>query len=178
MSDTNDWDGSLHAVTADPEASYVLGFSPPGDPNGQYYALQVKIPEESGYRLESRTGYFAAKNPRETAQQHIERIAMSRDEMSEFRTTLAVSQNQGTIHVTIAVNAKGLKFPEKDGRRVEELTFLTVLEDADGHFVAGQQSVMDMALTSGTLAEKRQKGIQAATSFAVPQSIMHSVKFF
>jgi VWFA-related protein len=95
MSDTNDWDGSLHAVTADPEVSYVLGFSPPGDPNDQYHALQVKIPGESGYRVESRTGYFAAKNPSETAQQHIERIAMSRDEMSEFPTTLAVSQNQG-----------------------------------------------------------------------------------
>jgi hypothetical protein len=42
--------------------------------------------------------------------------------------------------------------------------------------VAGQQSVMDMALTSGTLAEKRQKGIQAATSFAVPHSGSYRVR--
>jgi VWFA-related protein len=173
---TNDWSGAVQAVVADPEISYALGFSPPGDPNGQYHPLKVKIRGGRGYRVASRTGYFADKAARETAQHHIDRIAMSHDEMREFPAALAVSQSQATLHVAIAVDAKGLKFPEKEGRRVEELTFLTVVEDEEGNFVAGQQSVMDMALTSATLAEKLQKGIQAATSFPVPRAGSYRVR--
>jgi VWFA-related protein len=173
---TNDLSGALQAVTADPEISYVLGFSPPGEADGQYHLLRTRIAGSRGYRVESRAGYFAAAVKRETAQHHIDRVAMSNDEMKEFPTTLAVSQNEATIHVTISVDTKGLKFPEKEGRRVEELTFLTVLEDAAGNFVAGQQSVMDMALTSTTLAEKLQKGIQAATSLPVPRPGTYRVR--
>jgi hypothetical protein len=63
-----------------------------------------------------------------------------------------------------------------EGRRVEELTFLTVLEDAQGNFVAGKQSIIDMALTPATLAEKVRKGIQAATSFPVPRPGSYRVR--
>ena len=51
---------------------------------------------------------------------------------------------------------------------MQELTFLTVLEDADGNFTAGKQSVMQLRLTPPTLAAMQQKGIQAAVSFSVP----------
>jgi hypothetical protein len=78
--------------------------------------------------------------------------------------------------VNIAVDAKGLQFPEKEGRRVEELTLLTVLEDELGNFVAGKESVIGLALTAATLAEKRQKGIEAATSFAVPRPGTYRVR--
>jgi hypothetical protein len=69
--------------------------------------------------------------------------------------------------VTVAVDAGSLKFPEKEGRRVEELTFLTVLEDADGNFIAGKESVMDMVLTPASLAKTQQEGIHATMSFPI-----------
>jgi hypothetical protein len=65
------------------------------------------------------------------------------------------------------VEAGGLRFPEKEGRHVQELTFLTVLEDAGGNFVAGNQSVMDLVLTPASLAEMKRHGIRATTSFSV-----------
>jgi VWFA-related protein len=180
LSDTNDWAGSLHEVTADPEVSYVLGFSPP-DPDGQYHALKMRIRVNRGYSVETRTGYFAAKTRGETAQQLIDRFAMSSDDVKEFPATLQVQQatvkEGGTIlQVTITADAKGLKFPEKEGHRVEELTFLTVVEDADGNFVAGRQSVMDLALTPATLAEKLRKGIQATTSIPAPHASSYRVR--
>jgi hypothetical protein len=101
---------------------------------------------------------------------------MSGDEIKDFPATLEVRQSQDGLHVKIAVVAKAMRFPEMEGRRVEELTFLTVLEDARGNFVAGKQSVMDMALTPATLAEKLRKGIQAATSFPVPSPGSYRVR--
>jgi VWFA-related protein len=176
---TNDWTGGLRALVAVPEVSYVLGFSPPGIPDGKYHTLKTRIPGNRGYRVESRPGYFAAAGDtkRETVQQRIDRIAMSSADIQDFAVTLQVQQeNQAALTVTIAVDAAGLRFPEKEGRRVQELTFLTVLEDAGGNFVAGKQSVMDMVLTSGSLAETLQKGIRAATSFHVPRRGSYRVR--
>jgi VWFA-related protein len=172
---SNDWAGSLRTVTADPEVSYVLGFSPPADPDGHYHALKTRIGGNQGYTVESRTGYIAAKAG-ETAQRHIDRVAMSDSEIKDFPATVTVRQDQDGLHVNIAVEAKALRFPEMEGRRVEELTFLTVLEDAQGNFVAGKQSIIDMALTPATLAEKVRKGIQAATSFPVPRPGSYRVR--
>jgi len=45
---------------------------------------------------------------------------------------------------------------------------LTVLQDSQGNFVAGKQSVMDLAFLPATLVKHRKEGIQAATSFSVP----------
>ena len=67
-------------------------------------------------------------------------------------------------------------FPEKQGRRVQELTILTVLEDAQGNFIAGKQSVIDLALIPATLAEKMKGGIHAATSFPVARPGFYRVR--
>ncbi len=182
LHDTNDWAGSLRAVVAVPEVSYVLGFSPPEDPDGKYHLLKTRIRGNLGYRVESRPGYYAAAatSKRETAQQHIDRVAMSGADIKDFPVTLQVQADlaggQGTLHVTIAVQTGGLRFPEKEGRRVQELTFLTVLEDAAGNFVAGKQSVMDLVLTPAGLAEMQKKGIRATTSFSVKRRGSYRVR--
>ena len=108
LHDTNDWAGSLGAVVAVPEVSYVLGFSPPGDPDGKYHLLKTRIRGNLGYRVESRPGYYAAAatSKRETAQQHIDRVAMSGADIKDFPVTLQVQADlaggQATLHVTIA----------------------------------------------------------------------------
>lgn len=183
MHDTNDWAGSLRALAAVPEASYLLGFSPPGAPDGKYHSLRTRVRDHRDYRIESRPGYYASAgaSERETTQQRIERVAMSENDIREFPVTLQVQQGptkEGhvTLLVTVAVDANGLRFAEKEGRRVQELAFLTLLEDAGGNFVAGKQSVMDMALTSTSHAEMLQKGIQAATSFPLTRGGSYRVR--
>jgi hypothetical protein len=124
-------------VLAAPEVSYTLGFSPPGDPDGKYHLLKTRIRGNRGYSVESRPGYYAAAaaGKRETAQQRIDRAAMSVDELKDLPATLQLQYesrigDQRVLQVTVAVGAAGLRFPEKEGGRVQELTFLTVLEDA------------------------------------------------
>jgi VWFA-related protein len=184
LHDTNDWAGSLRAAVAAPEVSYVLGFSPPGNPDGKYHSLKTRVRGNRGYRVESRPGYHATEsaNEHETAQGRIDRIAMSGDADSKnFKATLQVQQDpengsQATLRVTVAVEAAGLRFPEKEGRRVQELTFLTVLQYAQGNFVAGRQSVMDLALTPARLVEMQDKGIRATTSFSVQRRGSYRVR--
>ena len=183
LHNTNDWTGSLRALVTVPVVSYVLGFPSSGNPDGKYHKLKTRVPGNRGYRVESRPGYYAATgtSDRETVQQHIDRIAMSSADIKDFPVTLEVRQDspkegQATVKVTIAVDAGGLQFPEKEERRVQELTFLTVLEDEKGNFVAGKQSVMDMALTSASLAETLQKGIRAATAFPALQPGSYRVR--
>jgi hypothetical protein len=48
--------------------------------------------------------------------------------------------------------------------------------EAAGNFVAGKQSVMDLALAPASLAEKQTKGIRAATSFSVPRRGSYRVR--
>ena len=178
LHDTNDWTGSLQALAAVPEVSYVLGFSPPGNPDGKYHSLKTRIRGNLRYGVESRAGYYAAAaaSERETAQQQIDRIAMSGEAVKDFPVTLEVRQQRAALHVTISVEANGLRFPEKEGHHMQELTFLTVLEDSGGNFVAGKQSVMDMALTSEGLAQTLQKGIRAVTTLAVPRPGSYRVR--
>jgi hypothetical protein len=182
LHDTNDWAGSLRTVVAIPEVLYILGFSAPGDPDGKYHLLKTRVRGGRGYRVESRPGYYAvAASQRETAQQRIDRIAMSGVDIHDFPVTLQVRQDSRNeehviLNVTVAVETAGLQFPEKEGRRVQELTYLTVLENAEGNFVAGKQSVMDLALTPASLAEMRAKGIRATTSFSVVQRGSYRVR--
>ncbi len=171
LHDTNDWGGSLQSFVGTPEVSYLLGFSAPGNPDGKYHSLKTRITGSDQYSVESRPGYFAASasSKRESAQQRIDRAAMTSAYHSEFPVTLQVRRRSGTVQVTIAVDAAALEFRKKEKRWVQELTFLTVLEDARGNFIAGKQSVMDMTLTSEGRAEMLHKGIRAATSFPCPQ---------
>jgi VWFA-related protein len=53
---SNDWVGNLRTATVDPEVSYLVGFSPPKDPDGQFHALKVRIAGNRGYSVESRLG--------------------------------------------------------------------------------------------------------------------------
>jgi hypothetical protein len=69
------------------------------------------------------------------------------------------------IHVEITLDAKRLPFATQNDKSLQELTFVTVLEDAAGNFLEGKQAVMDMALSSDTRAGLEAKGIKAATAF-------------
>lgn len=174
---TNDWTGSLRTLAAIPEVSYLLGFSPPGEPDGKFHTLKTRIRGNRGYRVEARTGYFATQptGKHETAQQRIDRLAVSDEEIKDFPVTLQV-ESQATLNIILQVDAEALKFPEKEHHRIQELTFLTVLEDAAGKFIAGKQSVMDMALSPTGFAEIQKNGIRAAISLPVPRPGSYRVR--
>jgi VWFA-related protein len=167
---------SLREAVLEPKVSYVLGFSPAGEPDGANHSLRTRVVGNRAYRVEARTAYFAAKPAGETAQERIDRFAMSNEEVHDFPAAISLRQENGQLRVKISVDAKALQFPPKEGRQVEELTLLTELEDAQGNFVAGKESVMDLALTAATLKEKLREGIQAETALNAPRPGMYRVR--
>ena len=73
------------------------------------------------------------------------------------------------LEVEIVLDAKRIPFGEKAGRRVQELTFVTVVRDASGRYVQGTETVMDLALTPATFADMQANGIRTTASFVLPK---------
>ena len=154
----------------------MLGFSPSAKPDGKYHKLRVTTTKAGAYQLSARPGYFASlpSEQSETAQQRIDRVVASGQLLSQVPAAIgvdAVGRKDGryTIEVNITLDAKRLPFTANNGRSLQQLTFVTVLEDAAGNYLQGKQAVMDMALTAATRADLEAKGIKAVTSFLAPK---------
>jgi VWFA-related protein len=171
---TNDLMGALDTLASAPEVSYLIGFAPSEEPGGTYHALKLKLKGKDGYEIDTRAGYFATPPPKPAkgVQQRIDGEALSNETVDEFPAQVrVVNTGPGAIRVEIGVDAKGLKFARKSGHSVQQLTFVTLLEDAGGNFVQGKQAVMDLALSAPTLADMEAKGIKASTSFSAPKGV-------
>ncbi len=171
---SNDLSGAVELLTTPPEISYLLGFSPGGNPDGKYHSLKLRLRDKTGYQVESRPGYFSARPDKqsESAQARIDRAAVSSGPMAGIPVAVrVVPTGETALRVDISVDAKGLKFVMKEGRSVQQVTFVTLLEDAAGNYIAGKQAVMDLILTVDTLARLKKDGIHAATSFTAPKGL-------
>lgn len=169
---TNDLVGALDTLASAPAVSYLMGYAPSQDPDGSYHSLKLRLKAEDGYEIDTRAGYFAAPPPKQAkgVQQRIDGEALSNETVDEFPAQVrVVNTGPGAIRVDIGVDAKGLKFPRKSGHSVQQLTFVTLLEDAGGNFIEGKQAVMDLVLSAPTLADMEAKGIKASTSFSAPK---------
>lgn len=177
----NDLTAALLALAAVPDISYLLGFSPADPPDGAYHKLKVTTTKAGKFDLSARPGYFAtppsgpAEKPPETTEQRFDRVVASTESLDEIHATIQVQaiadeekEDRFHIQVDIALDAKSLTFTDLNGASVQQLTFVTVLEDAKGNYLEGKQAVMDLNLTSETRADLEANGIKAATSFVVP----------
>jgi VWFA-related protein len=169
----NDLEGGLKTLAAAPQVSYVLGFSPHVQPDGKFHKLKVTA---GSYAVSARAGYLAVppSEHAETAQDRIDRIVASKELLDQIPATVnavAVAEKDGQyqIRVNIRLDAKRLPFSDTNGKSLQQLTFVSVLEDANGNFVEGKQTVMDLVLAPATRATMEATGIKAAISFVVPK---------
>jgi VWFA-related protein len=175
IQNSNDFMGNIRTLASPPEVSYLIGFSPAKEPDGKYHELHVRLKNHSGFQVESRPGYFAtaAPKPAETIQERIDREVLSAETLAELPATVRVSSAKAasgliSIDVDIKVDANHLKFVEKEERQVQQLTFVTLLEDGQGHVITGKEAVMDLSLLPATLADMQAKGIKAAITLKAP----------
>jgi len=172
----NDLNGGLGTLAAFPPVSYLLGISPAGPPDGKYHKLKVTVTKPGNYEVSARPGYFSTpgEKPPETARQRIDRLALSAETLVEIPATVKVQpiedkDDRYRIQVDIAVDAKSLAFADQNGLATQQLTFVTILQDAKGNYIEGKQATMEMNLGSKTRADLEADGIKAATSFLVPR---------
>jgi VWFA-related protein len=166
---SNDLTRGLQTLAVPPPVSYLLGFSPSDPPDGQHHKLKVSLTKAGGYEVKARPGYVSTPSEKapETAQQRIDRVAATTDSLAEIPATVRVQAIEGRIQVDIALDAKAISFSDQNGVSAQQLTFVTILEDAQGKFLDGKHAIMDMNLTPETRAQLEAKGIKAATSFQV-----------
>ena len=159
-------------LVAPPQVSYVLGFTPQGPADGKLHTLKVRLKNGDGYQVDSRPAYFSETPPapKETAQQRIDRAALATETMDGVAATVqAATGHDAAIRVEVAVDANALRFVQRDGKSVQQLTFVTVLENSNGEQLAAKQAVMDLELSGATLAEFKAKGIRTSITFQRPK---------
>jgi VWFA-related protein len=162
----NDMAGALHDLTAQPEVSYRLAFAPSGAPDEKYHPLKVRLRNDRSDQLQFRPGYFSTPL-KETAQQRIDRKVASKETLDQIPAAVHAAREGSAVQVEITVDAKHVPFAEKSGRHVQELTFVTVVEDEKGAILQGTETVMDLELTPATLADLQSTGIRTNALFTL-----------
>lgn len=171
----NDIDKGLLEAAAEPEASYVLGFSPQNlKPDGKYHHLKVSLTSKKKFILQARHGYFAPSKivePAIAANEEIQGAIYSHEEHREFpvdcETQFSKNGESARLSVTARIDVRGLKFRKSEDRNSNNLTVATAVFDDNGNLVTGMQRVIDLKLKDATLERLRQTGISVKSDFTM-----------
>jgi len=172
----NDIDQGLLQAAAEPEVSYLLGFSPQNlKLDGKYHHLKVTLVNKQKWALQARHGYFAPHgeaDPEATAKEEIQQAIFSREEMHDVPLECQTQFFRGTSGVRLTVVAhldtRGLRFRKAEDRNNDNLTISTVIFDENGNLLTGQQKVLSLKLRDGTLERVNKAGISVKSSFDLP----------
>ena len=169
----NDLDQGLVQLAAQPEVSYVLGFSPRElKLDGKYHALKVSLSSKTSWTVEARRGYFAplaSDNPDHVAYEQIDQALTSQDELRELplqcETQIFKSGNQARLSVVARIDTKSLKFRRVDERNHDKLKVVMALFDNNGNFLSGMERGITLQLKDTTLAALNKTGIRVKLNF-------------
>jgi hypothetical protein len=169
----NDIDQGLLQAAAEPEVSYLLGFSPQNlKLNGEYHNLKVTLVNKQKWALQARHGYFAPhgeSNPEAAAKEEIQQAVFSQEELRDLLVECQAQFFKGAdgVHLSVVthVGTEELKFRKVDGRNQDTLTITTAIFDQNGNMLAGLQRVLDMRLKDATLERVNKTGLNVKLSF-------------
>ena len=173
----NDMVGGIKEIAEMPESSYVLGFSPEvTKDNGVFHNLKVKVPGKQDVSINARPGYFA---PTKEAAipgvkfQKLNKEVMGLDTLSEISadvttTSGTLATGEPALRVTVHVPGRSMQFKKENKRHIERLIFITALFDMQGHYLAGNEVVMDMKLKDTAHTNIARDGVDAKSTFQAP----------
>jgi hypothetical protein len=176
FNNSNDLEAGLRKTTALTDAFYVLAFSPQNlKLDGSFHPIHVKLALPKGFSVQARRGYYAPKKPTNPNDQEKEEIAeavFSQDETRELPIDVHTqfftkSESEARVTVLTRVDLRPLHFRKDGGRNLDNLTFVTVMFDRDGHVVRGQQKSVELHLRDSSLERYLQSGITVRTLFDV-----------
>jgi len=169
----NDIDQGLLQAAAEPEVSYVLGFSPQNlKLDGKYHHIKVTLMNKQKWALQARHGYFAPRgeaDPEARAKEEIQQAIFSQEEMHDVPMDCQTQFFRGASGVRLSVvthlETKGLRFRKAEDRNNDNLTISTVIFDENGNLLTGQQKVLSLKLRDATLERVNKAGISVKSSF-------------
>jgi VWFA-related protein len=178
--DNNDIAGDME-LAADPEVAYLLAFNP-GSRDGKFHTLKIRFKSKRGDSIQFRPGYFSRADESEkalSARVPLDDAVFSKQSLHDVPATVALGAGQpkdgteGTIPVSIGitVDVNRLQFTTANGRHMQQIVFLMTLLDANGNFVTGKESIMELALTDEKLASLKKDGLKAIATLHAPAGI-------
>jgi hypothetical protein len=176
FANSNDLDAGFRKTAAVPEAFYLLAFSPQNlKLDGAFHPLQVKLVSPNGLAVQARRGYFAPKKPNDPAAQEKEEIqeaVFSQDETQELPIDVHTqyfmkTESDARLAVLTRIDLRPLHFRKEGDRNLDNLIFVTVVFDRDGHMVSGQQKAVNLRLLDTSLERYLQTGISSRSFFDV-----------
>jgi len=176
FNNNNDLDSGFRKVAGLPEAFYLLAFSPQNlKLDGSFHQLRVKLVSAKGLQVQARRGYYAPRKPNDPTVQEKEEIqqaVFSQDETHELPIDVHTqffmkSESDARITVLTHIDLHDLHFRKEEDRNLDNLTFVTVIFDQDGHEINGQQKALELRLRDINLQRYMQTGITIRTSLDV-----------
>jgi hypothetical protein len=176
FNNSNDLAAGFRRTTALTDPFYVVAFSPQNlKLDGSFHPLQVKLALPKGFTVQARRGYYAPKkplNPSEQEKEEIQEAVFSQDETQELPLDVHTqfftkSESEARVTVLSRVDLHPLHFRKDGGRNLDNLTFVTVVFDRDGHVVKGLERSVELRLRDSSLAHYLQTGITIKTVFDV-----------
>jgi VWFA-related protein len=174
--DNNDLLAGIRNILLPPEFSYVLTFSPTElKADGAFHALKVSLANGHGLTVQARRGYFAPKASEDAAaraKEEIEQAMYSQDEWRELpievHTQLhKVNDTDVKLAVLTHLDMSSVRFHKEADRNRNDVTFVTVLFDLDGKYVAAKEKRVELRLRDNTLERLIKSGITLKTEFDV-----------
>ncbi len=170
----NDFSGGLASLSAPPEFSYLLAFTPKDLKNdGKFHTLQVELKQPSGYNVQARKGYYAPK-PGESgdANREVAEAVFGRDEIHEVPLRVQTQffktgEQTAQVAVLVRVDVRHMQFRKADGRNLNDLTVVAALFDRNDNFVSGKNNTVRMHIKDETLATKLNSGITLRNNFDI-----------
>jgi VWFA-related protein len=171
---TNDLAGAMTSA-ANPEVTYQLAFNP-GSPDGKFHTLKIRLKSKHGESAEFRPGYLSRSDDSEkrlSARAPFDNAVFSKEALHDVPATVTVAggqQKDGTppVSIGVTVDLNRLSFTTANGRHMQQIVFLMTLLDANGNFVTGKESIMDLALTDEKLASLQRTGLKTVATLSAP----------
>jgi VWFA-related protein len=171
----NDMEAGFRRVAGTPIASYVLAFSPENlKHDGAFHPLKVTLVSGRGLSVQARKGYYAPAKAQDLAVQEKEDLQDATFSTNELRGLpvqvntrfFMLNKTDAEIDVVTHIDLQQAHFRKEGDRNLENLTLMTALFDRDGHYVIGQQKVLEMRLRDQSLEKVLQTGVRIETELS------------
>jgi VWFA-related protein len=170
----NDLGEGLKRLAAQPEFTYVLGFSPQNLKfDGSFHVLKVTLKAPAGFSMQARRGYSAPRHaidPEEQANEEIREAVFSREELRDIPVDLNLqffksSDVNATLSVLARVDIRNLHYRKVGDRNNDKLTIVSGIFDRNGNFISGTEKTVELRLRDETMAKLPASGINIRSTF-------------
>lgn len=152
--DSNDIEGAMRGAISDSQVTYTLGYYPAHNKwDGRFHEIKVKV-SRPGVTVRCRRGYFAtpeAVADHDQIQRELFDAVWSPLDSTGLGVVVRVRRGQpGVLKLTLRLNAREVRFEQKDGRWMATLDVLTLQKNAAGLEVATSSQTAALKLRGET----------------------------